>query len=79
MSPSLATPTELNPEAPAYIPTPNSTTSTLCSMKRKIILLQTARTMVHDPLKPDIAVEVHLLFNSGSQRSYVMEWAMKLL
>ena len=32
-SPSLATHTELNPEAPTYTPTPNSTTSTLCSTK----------------------------------------------
>ena len=76
-NPSLATPTELNPEAPAYTPSP--ATSTLCSTERKTILLQTARTVVHNPLKPGLAIEVGLLFDSGSQRSYLTERAMKLL
>ena len=76
-SPSLATPTELNPEAPAY--TPDPTTSALCSTEKKAILLQTAHTVVHNPLKPKLANEVRLLFDSGSQQSYLTEQAMKLL
>ena len=74
---SLAAPTELNPEAPAY--SPNSTTSTLCSTEKKAILLQTARTVIHNPSKPELATEVRLLFDGGSQRSYLTERAMKLL
>ena len=66
-NPSLATPTEPNPEVPAY--TPNPTTSTLCSTERKAILLQTARTVVHNPLKPELATEVRLLFDGVSDRT----------
>ena len=62
-NPSLATPTELNPEAPAY--TPNPTTNTLCSTEKKAMLLQTARTVAHNPLKPELATEVRLLFDCG--------------
>ena len=73
--PNLAT--ELNPDAPTYAL--RSTTSTLCSTGRKAILLQTARTVVHNPLKPDLTVQIRLLFDTGSQRSYLTEGAMKLL
>ena len=74
-SPSLATHTELNLEAPPIL---RLRTQPLvhCSMKRKTILLQTTCTVVHNPSK---SVEVRLLFDSGSQRSYLTEWAMKLL
>ena len=74
---SLAAPTELNPEVPAY--TPNPTTNTLCSTEKKAILLQTARMVVHNPSKPTLATEVCLLFDSGNQRSYLTEQAMRLL
>ena len=40
---------------------------------------QTAHMMVHNPSDPQIAIEVRLLFDSGSQRSYIMEQAQKLL
>ena len=63
-NPSLATPTELNPEAPAY--TPNPTTNTLCLAEKKAILLQTACTVVHNPSKLELATEVRLLFDCGS-------------
>ena len=76
-NPSLATPTELDPEALAY--TPNPTTNTLCSTERKAVLLQTACAVVHNPSKPEFATEVRLLFDSGSQRSYLTERAMRLL
>ena len=76
-TPSLAIPTELNPEAPAY--TPSTMTSTLSSTSRKAVLLQTACMVVHNLLKPELAIEVRLLFNSGSKRSYLMERAMTLL
>ena len=82
-TPSLAT--NLNPKATPYTPgaatnnTPTSTTNTFCSTKRRNFLLQTALTVVHNPLKPKSAVQLHILFDSGSQRSYLSERAMKLL
>ena len=76
-NPNLAAPTELSPEAPAY--TLNPTTNTLCSTEKKVILLQTDRTVVHNPSKPTLATEVRLLFDCGSQRSYLTEQAMRLL
>ena len=41
--------------------------------------MQTARAVVYNPLKPKVTVEVRLLFDSGSQRSYMTERVMKLL
>ena len=76
-SPSLATPTKLDPEATAF--SPSVTTNALCSTQAKTILMQTARAIVYNPLKPKVTVEVRLLFDSGSQRSYMTERAMKLL
>ena len=76
-SSSLATPTKFNPEAATF--SPDVTTSTLCTTQTKTILMQTARAIVYNPLKPRMTVEVRLLFDSGSQRSYMSERAMKLL
>ena len=75
--PNLSNPVELNPDAPAY--TPSSTTSAVCSTKGRAILLQTARAVIYNPVKQKRTVEVRLLFDSGSQRSYLTERAMKLL
>ena len=69
--------TELNPAAPSYQPV--STTTTLCSNKREAVLLQTACTTLHNPSEPHISLEVRLLLDSGSQRSYITERAKKLL
>ena len=78
--PTLAQPTEpssagLNPDATVYTPTTNA----LCSDQRKTVLLQTARTVVCNPSNPRVSVELRLLFDSGSQRSYITERAMKML
>ena len=73
---------KLNPKASPYSPdkTNNTpTTTTFCSAKRKSILLQTALTVVHNPRKPKSAVQLRILFDTGSQRSYLTKRAMKLL
>ena len=43
------------------------------------MLLQIARTCIYDPEAPHQSVEIHLLVDSGSQRLYLSERAMKLL
>ena len=58
---------------------PNQTTSTLCSTEKKAVLLQTACTVVHNPANPKVVLEIRLLFDSGSQRSYISDCARKLL
>ena len=67
----------LNPDATSYTPVP--TTSKLCSDQRKTVLLQTACSVVQNPQKPQNLIELRLLFDSGSQRSYLTERAKKLL
>jgi hypothetical protein len=64
-NPSLVGPTNLNPGATVFTP-PTETTSALCSTPGTAILLQTARTVIHNPSKPKLAVEVRLLLDSGS-------------
>ena len=73
---SAAASADLNPETPAFS---LNTTSTLCSAPRRAILLQTARTIIRNPSNPKLAIEARLLFDSGSQRSYLIERAMKQL
>ena len=75
VSPST-TPT-LNPEAPPFESTP--TASNLCTDGVKAVLLQTARALIHHPSRPHYTVEVRLLLDSGSQRSYVTQHVSKLL
>ena len=48
------------------------------SVLRKTVLLQTARSVVHNPSNPSTAIEVHLLFDTGSQKSYITERARSL-
>jgi len=67
----------LNADAPSY--TPTQTTNTFCSDRRKTVLLQTARSIVHNPSNPQTLIEVCLLFDSGSQKSYITERAKSLL
>ena len=74
---SLATPINLDPKAPMFTPSP--TTNALCSSRGNAVLLQTARTTVYNPSEPSLRVEVRLLLDSGSQRSYLTERAMKRL
>ena len=66
--------TGLNPGASLYVP--NQTTS---STEKKAVLLQTACTVVHNPANPKVVLEIRLLFDSGSQRSYISDRARKLL
>ena len=69
---------QLNPDTPPYVATP--TTSNLCSDNRKmILLLQTARAQVHNPSDPYRTLEVRLLLDGGSQRSYITDRVRKLL
>lgn len=78
-TPSLTTKpkTDLNPGAPSYVL--RQTTSTLCSTEKRAVLLQTACTVVHNPMKPEVVLELRILFDSGSQRSYITDRAKKLL
>ena len=69
--------TDLNPGAPSYMPT--LTTNTLCSTEKKAVLLQTARAIVHNPMNPEAGLEIRVLLDSGSQRSYITDRAVKLL
>ena len=56
---------KLYPSAPPYAPA--STTTTLCSDRQQSVLLQTARSVLQNPQKPQKIVEVRLLLDSGSQ------------
>ena len=67
----------LDPNAPTFSPT--TTTSTLCSTQGRVILLQTARTVAYNPHMPNLTTRVRILFDSGSQRSYLTERAVKQL
>ena len=69
--PTSSPTSRLNPDAPPYAGTPTS--STLCSDNRKMVLLQTARAHVHNPSDPQRTVEVRLLLDGGSQRSYITD------
>ena len=44
-----------------------------------MVLLQTARANIHNPADPQHTLEVRLLLDGGSQRSYVTERVRKLL
>ena len=59
--------TPLNVKAPTFkVPS-------LLSGSNGTILLQTARTNAYDPEDPERKVSVRLIFDSGSQRSYITE------
>ena len=51
---SLANPNGRDPKALSYAP--SSTTSTLCSSEKKAVLLQTARTVIHNPPKSECLI-----------------------
>ena len=63
----------LDPHTPSH--SPSTTTSTLCSRQIKTVLLQTALSVVQNPSRPKKLVELRLLLDSGSQRSYLTERA----
>ena len=66
----------LNPEA---IPFSTRPTNTVCEVNTGFVLLQTARAVVYNPQNPERQVELHILLDSGSQRSYMTERARNLL
>ena len=55
--------------------------TTLCSDRMPAVYLQTARAVIHHPSNPHtcISLEVHLILNSGSQKSYISKHAQDLL
>ena len=59
--------------------TMNTTTNTLCSTQGGAFLLQTARTVAYNIAKPKMATIVCILFDSGSQRSYLTRRLMDQL
>lgn len=72
---SLAQGSALNPNAPSFA----STSNNFCAGSAKSVLLQTARACIYNPAAPHHSVEVRLLLDSGSQRSYLSERARRLL
>ena len=75
-SQSVAHPSEsgLNPNVPPF-----ETTTTLCTDRIQTVFLQTARVVVYHPSNPSISLEVRLIMDGGSQRSYLSERARDLL
>ena len=53
--------------------------NTLCSASVQTVLLQMARAMIHHPSNLDISLEVRLILDGGSQKSYLSERAQRLL
>ena len=75
---SLATPSlsGLSPNAPPF--QSSQTTSNVCSNLSRVVFLQTARAMIKNPTDGSM-IEVRVLFDGGSQRSYLSERARDLL
>lgn len=65
----------LNPDALPF----ESTSTTLCTTEMKTVLLQTARARIYNPSTPQPLIELRVLLDSGSQRSYITERARRLL
>lgn len=61
-------PSGLNLQASSFAPV---TTAALCSSDEMVVLLQTARTYVYSPMRPQSRMEVRVLMDGGSQLSYV--------
>jgi hypothetical protein len=57
----------------------NTTSTNLCAGYEKSVLLQTARACIFNAAALHRSTEVRLLLDSGSQKSYLSERAMKLL
>ena len=67
----------LDPEAPPYVLNP--TMNALSSTSTKSVLLQTARALVYNPKVPDSHMELRVLLEGESQRSYMTERARRVL
>ena len=61
----------LNPSATPFTGTPTSSTACCCTGKTIAVLMQTAQATVFDPANPGRRKKVAVLFDSGSQHSYV--------
>ena len=68
-----------NPSPSSFVCRSNLTSTNICSSQSQAVLLQTARAMIHNPDLADTSLEVRLLFDGGSQRSYLSERARDLL
>ena len=55
------------------------TTSTFCSDNVQSVFLQTARATIYHPGNPQLSLEVRLILDGGSQKSYISERARDLL
>ena len=67
--PSTGRNTGLNPQAPAYAPTPPTTS--LWIQSDRAILLQTAKAVAFNPSNPRVSQLVRIVLDSDSQRSYI--------
>ena len=68
----------LDPSAPPFANT-NTTSPVLYIHTNKGVLLQTARAVVTNPHHPSRSLDVKVILDSGSQRSYITEHARKSL
>jgi hypothetical protein len=68
---STATSSQMNPTAPAF--SPSTQTSSLWTHTNGAVLLQTAQAAVFNPDDPQERIRVHIVFDTGSQRSFVKE------
>ena len=78
--PSLPRPTSgagMNADASPFKST--WTTSTFCSNNVQSVFLQTACATIYHPCNPQVSLEVHLILDGGSQKSYISERARDLL
>ena len=67
----------LNPQAPAYTPTPPTTS--LWVRTDRAILLQTAKAVAFNPSDPHVTQLVRIVLDTGSQRSYITDGVRKNL
>ena len=51
----------------------------MCAINSQVVLLQTAKAVIKNPDKAKVSVEVRLLFDGGSQKSYLSKRARDLL
>ena len=76
-TPFPLTKSTLNPEASPFATVP--TTTAFCSDDMQTVFLQTARAIIHHPSEPHVSLEVRLILDGGSQKSYISERARNLL
>ena len=73
---SANTSTTLNPDAPLY--TPTSSNHANCSDNRRTASADRS-CVLYNPSNPVISLEARLMFDTGSQKSYITERARSLL